>query len=158
MHPFKPQLKIFGRALSSQLYHCSSLKRLGRKAVLVCKEAIQKKEKILCMSSLLLTGKCLLCARAHTRLGTCSVLRLLYKLAISLIRVSWSLPSHSFLIHLAEEQKKSTWLCLWFLYHCLLCIILCNPSANFNFTSYSLCLNSAFLYIKYLWKSLGRIH
>lgn len=97
------------------------------------------------MPSLQLTRECLLTARAHKRLGTCSVLRLLYKLAISLIRVSWNLPSRSFLIHLAEEQKKSMWLCLWFLNHCLLCIISCNPSANFNFTSYSLYLNSAFL-------------
>lgn len=113
------------------------------------------------MSSLQLTGKCLLCALARTRLGTCSVLRLLYELAISLIRVSWNLPSHSFLIHLAEEQKKSLWLCLWFLYHCLLCIISGNPSANFNFTSYSLCLNSAFLILniygslweEYRWRS-----
>lgn len=31
------------------------------------------------MSSLQLTGKCLFCACAHMRLGTCSVLRLLYK-------------------------------------------------------------------------------
>lgn len=97
------------------------------------------------MSSPLLTDQRLLCVHAHRGLGTCSVLRLSYKLALSLIRGSWNLPSHSFLIRLSEEQKKSVWLCLWFLYHCVLCIILCNPSANFNFTSHSLCLNSAFL-------------
>lgn len=80
-HCFKPQLKILGRALSSLLYHCSSLKRLGRNAVLACKEAIQRK--VMYMSSLQLTGKCLLCAHALARLGTCSVLRLLYYLVIS---------------------------------------------------------------------------
>lgn len=81
MHPFKPQLKILDRALSSQLCRCRALKRLERKAftALQRSDSGKKKEKILYMSSLQLTGKCLLCARAHVRLGTCSVLRLLYK-------------------------------------------------------------------------------
>lgn len=97
------------------------------------------------MSSLQLTGKCLLCACARMRLRTCSVLRLLYKACYifnkGVMKFAFTFLSDS----LVEEQKESVWLCLWFLYHCLLCIISCNPSANFNFTSYSLCLNSVFL-------------
>lgn len=83
MHPFKPQLKILDRAFSSLLCRCRALKRLGRKAFTALQRSDsgkkKKKEKVLYMSSLQLTGKCLLCARAHMRLGTCSVLRLLYK-------------------------------------------------------------------------------
>lgn len=141
-HPIKPQLQILGRASPSPLYDRSFVKRLGRKAGLAGQNTMQKEGKALCPSPLRPTGKWLL--TAHVRSGTCSAGRLWYQPALSLLSLSWNLPSHSFLIHLAEEQE-SMWLCLWFLYHCLLCLILCNPSASFNFTSYSLCLNSAFL-------------
>lgn len=45
MHPFKPQLKILDRALSSQLCRCRALKRLERKAFTALQRSDSGKKK-----------------------------------------------------------------------------------------------------------------
>lgn len=45
MHPFKPQLKILDRALSSQLCRCRALKRLERKAFTALQRSNSGKKK-----------------------------------------------------------------------------------------------------------------